>query len=174
MLKELKMKIGIMSDSHDNLVYTDAAIGLFNAEKIELMFHGGDFCSPFVVKKLFYASCPIRAVFGNNDGDKDIIRKLFVNEEKAEIENYALVESIGDKKIIIQHGHIPYFLDALIKSQQYDVIITGHTHKPEISTEGKSLVINPGTTAGYLAMNSTVVILDIETMKASIKELETL
>ena len=142
-----------MSDSHDNLTLVDAAIQLFNDQHVEFVFHAGDFCSPFAVKKLFYfEGGPLRAVVGNNDGEKEGIRNLFSQQDTAQIVTYALVETLDDKRIIMQPGHIPYFLESLIHSQEYDVIITGHTHKTEIKTEGKTLVVNPGTAAGLFPL----------------------
>jgi putative phosphoesterase len=49
-------------------------------------------------------------------------------------------------KLHMSHGHetgspSP---DTLVKRYSADVIIYGHTHKPLITTRGKTLVINPG------------------------------
>ncbi|HCL90984.1 MAG TPA: YfcE family phosphodiesterase, partial [Candidatus Atribacteria bacterium] len=41
------MKIGIISDTHDNLPKIKKAVGIFNREKVELVLHAGDFVSPF-------------------------------------------------------------------------------------------------------------------------------
>ena len=162
-----------MSDSHDNLTLIDAAIRLFNEQEVEFVFHAGDICSPFAVKKLFFFDGgPLRAVFGNNDGEKEGIRNLFNQQDNAQIATYSLVETLADKRIIMQHGHIPFFLEALVQNQQYDLVITGHTHKTEIRTINRTLVVNPGTTAGYLAINATIIILETDTKSTQLVELE--
>jgi len=47
----------------------------------------------------------------------------------------------------------------------------GHTDDLDIR-EGKTLVINPGETGGWLKERSTVVILDTDTMKPEVFDLE--
>jgi len=65
----------------------------------------------------------------------------------------------------------PGELDALIKSQIYDIVIYGHTHKPVIEKQGKTLVINPGECGGWLSGNSTIALADLDQMTAEIVEL---
>ena len=43
------MKIGVFSDSHDNVPMVKKAVELFNNEGVELVIHAGDFIAPFVV-----------------------------------------------------------------------------------------------------------------------------
>ena len=44
------MRIGVMSDSHDNLPMIRKAIRLFTDENAEAVLHAGDFIAPFAVK----------------------------------------------------------------------------------------------------------------------------
>lgn len=67
--------------------------------------------------------------------------------------------------------HQPKFLKALIASGKYDLIIYGHTHKVDIR-EGQPLVINPGECGGWLTGRRTVAIVDLETMKVEIYDLQ--
>ena len=59
-------------------------------------------------------------------------------------------------------------LEALAASGAYDVIIYGHTHHPEISRRGKTLVINPGEACGWITGQATVAILDLDKLKADL------
>ena len=43
------MKIGVLSDSHDNVHMVAKAVELFNDEGVVLVVHAGDFIAPFVV-----------------------------------------------------------------------------------------------------------------------------
>ena len=54
-------------------------------------------------------------------------------------------------------------LEKLVKSQEFDYVITGHTHHKEIKHEGKTILINPGETFGDLYGEATVAILETET-----------
>ena len=59
------MKIGIMSDSHDNMPAITSAVGLFNDIGVKLVIHGGDLISPFVSKPIKHLNAEFVAVFGN-------------------------------------------------------------------------------------------------------------
>ncbi|KUK61822.1 MAG: Phosphodiesterase [Methanoculleus marisnigri] len=44
------MRIGILSDTHDNLQMVDAAVRQLNREQVDLTLHAGDYVSPFVMR----------------------------------------------------------------------------------------------------------------------------
>ncbi len=64
------MRIGILSDTHDNLPMVEKAVARLNGLSPDLVLHAGDFVSPFVIPGLARLSCPCIGVFGNNDGDR--------------------------------------------------------------------------------------------------------
>ena len=64
------MKIGVLSDSHDNVPMVKKAVELFNSEGVELVIHAGDFIAPFVVAAMGDLKCRVVGVFGNNDGER--------------------------------------------------------------------------------------------------------
>ncbi len=140
------MKIGIISDTHDQINAIKKAVILLNEAKTELVFHCGDWVSPF---SLFYykdLNCPMKGLFGNNDGDK------FRHIERAKIygintsyEDRFISTKIDGRKIAIFHGDYEEIVDALLKSQMYDAVFHGHNHRKEIKTVGKTLSVNPGT-----------------------------
>jgi putative phosphoesterase len=148
--------IGIMSDSHDNLDAIRKAVNAFNHAEVDLVIHAGDMISPFTSKEIKKLNCEFKAVFGNNDGERDGLRHFFkgicYHNDFQELE-------IKGKRFVVIHGTNEDVVDALIKSEKYDVVIRGHTHKLEIK-EGKSLMINPGETCGYLSGEQTVLLLD--------------
>lgn len=148
--------IGIMSDSHDNLEAIKKAVNFFNQSEVELVLHAGDLISPFTAKEFKELKCGFKAVFGNNDGEKDGLRHFF--KDLCSLNSLIELE-VQKRKIAINHGTNESIVDALVKSRKYDVVIRGHTHKLGI-TEGKTMVINPGETCGYLSGEKTVVLLD--------------
>ena len=62
-------------------------------------------------------------------------------------------------------------MKALVESKRYDIVVRGHTHKPEIKKVGKTLVINPGEACGYLSGKRTIALLDLEKSKGEIFEI---
>jgi len=160
------MLIGIVADSHDNLPKLYKAVEIFNQRKVELVLHAGDFVSPFTGKPLGELKCPLKAVFGNNDGDKLLLKEKFRDIGEIYPDSYEL--EIEDKKLILVHKE--GLVESLAKSNLYAIIIYGHTHKPDIQ-EDQSLIINPGECGGWLSGKSTVAILDTEKMKAEVIDL---
>jgi uncharacterized protein len=162
--------IGIMGDSHDNIGAIKKAVEFFNAKDCDVIIHTGDIVSPFTIGYLKDLKGTLKAVFGNNPGDKINVTKK-IEEMGGEIA--PMIEfDYADKKIAVYHGDNPNLLDALVKSGKYDIVATGHTHTPEVTEDGNTLVINPGETCGYLTGVSTVALLDVAEMKSEIHKLD--
>ncbi|MBI5679760.1 MAG: metallophosphoesterase [Methanobacterium sp.] len=148
--------IGIMADSHDNLDAIRMAVDFFNKSNVSLVIHAGDLVSPFTAKEFKELNCEFKAVFGNNDGEKEGLRKNF--KDLFYLDSFIEFE-VQKKKFAVNHGTKEAIVDALVKSRKYDVVIRGHTHKLEIKKD-EALLINPGETCGYLSGQKTVVLLD--------------
>jgi len=158
------MKIGIISDTHDNLPQIKKAVKIFDQEKVELVLHAGDFVSPFTFLEFKNLNCPLKGVFGNNDGDKLYLREKF--KEIGEIYPAPYETNIDHKIIITLHEE--KLIDALAESQKYEVIIYGHTHRTDLRKIGKTLIINPGECGGWLTGKSTIALLDLENLEVKI------
>ena len=155
------MKIGIISDTHDNLNAISKAVKLFNDQEVEIVLHAGDFCSPFTLMILKELNCKLIGVFGNNDGDKLMLKKM----SDGNIFKSPHTINLDDKKVIISH-ELP--LEALIKSQYYDLIVYGHSHNVDSRIVDRTIVINPGECGGWLSGNSTVAICDLNEKRTDI------
>jgi len=159
------MQIGIISDTHDNVPMIKEAVRIFNEKKVGLVIHAGDYIAPFAVIPLRGLECQYVGVFGNNDGEKLGLNKI--SQGRLKVAPHSI--DLDGKKILILHEQGE--LAALIKSQIYDIVIYGHTHKPVIEKHGKTLVINPGECGGWLSGKSTIALADLDQMTAEIIEL---
>jgi len=158
------MKIGIIADTHDNLPQIKKAVEIFNQEKVELVLHAGDFVSPFTCLEFKNLNCPLKGVFGNNDGDKIYLQEKFKGIGELFPEPYKT--NINHKNIIMLH--LEKLIDALAESQKYEVIIYGHTHRTDLRKIGKTIIVNPGECGGWLSGKSTIALLDLEKLEAKI------
>ena len=61
------MRIGVVSDTHNNLKNIDKIISIFNKEKVGLVVHTGDIASANALEKFSSLVCPLIGVYGNND-----------------------------------------------------------------------------------------------------------
>jgi putative phosphoesterase len=146
------MKIGIISDTHDDIENVQQAIQIFNQNKVEYVIHAGDYIFPGIIKEFSKLNAKLIGVFGNNDGERNGILKSFIDingELKGEIGNI----EIDNIKFGIYHGTDNEIKERVISSKKYDVLICGHTHKREPNNFGKikkdnyndTLVLNPGS-----------------------------
>ncbi len=161
--------IGIMADTHDHVDAIVRAVNFFNDKAVTMVIHAGDLVSPFSAEPLKKLHSPVKYVFGNNERERERIRKKM---EGMDIEIGDCLEiDYKNVKIVVYHGENPVLLNALIQSKEYDVVVTAHSHMPEISQEDGVMVINPGEVCGHLTGRKTVAILDVEKMAAEIHEI---
>ncbi len=172
------MKIGIISDVHDNGPNLLKAIDVFKKKEVETIIHSGDWGSPGATW-LYMNNCNIKtiSVFGNND--KDLYR-FFTYKEKYGWDNLEYHGEFADldlegKKIAVYHGNVGEITEALVLSKKWEVVISGHNHVPKIEDIDGVLHINPGTInclrAGKIEENFTVAIYDSKENKAEIIKL---
>jgi uncharacterized protein len=143
------MKIGMISDTHDDLRSVDKAISIFNREKVSRVVHAGDFIFHGVVERFRkLESAKVIGVLGNNDGKKFGLDKMFQKiggelnkSDLAEIED----SDNKDMRIAVYHGTDEKLREATIQSEVYDLFIHGHTHIKRWAQKGKTLILNPGT-----------------------------
>ncbi|MGD1074823.1 MAG: metallophosphoesterase [Thermodesulfovibrionales bacterium] len=156
------MLIGIISDSHDDMVSIRKAVAILNAAAVSHVIHAGDITSPFTFEAFRELHCGISAIFGNNDGDK----LLFKERSKGSTHDQPLLATLQGKKIVVVHE--PDFVGAFAESGQFDIVIYGHTHRPDVRKAKDTLVINPGKVARLFKGESTLALLDLEKMEAEI------
>ncbi|HHT9110931.1 MAG TPA: metallophosphoesterase [Candidatus Brocadiaceae bacterium] len=156
------MKIGIVADTHDNIIAVQKAVQYFNTQNLNYVIHAGDYVAPFSLRGFTKLRAKFIGVFGNNDGE----RKGLLTVCK-DIHDPPFDIMLDNKHIIVTHT-----IDSLYKrSLEYtDIVIYAHTHIPEIKRE-RTLFINPGECGGWLYGKNTVAILDIETFHADIIDL---
>ena len=151
------MKIGIISDTHNDLDMIKKAVAIFKEQRVDLVVHAGDLTSPKVVE--LFRDLPCKFVLGNCDIDSEAI------SAKANELGFGCVENCcdftaGDKRILLFHGNdIPLFRKA-VASGKYDYIIKGHTQIFENYRSNTTRIINPGSI--YREDERTISILDTE------------
>ena len=165
------MLIGLISDTHDNLPMVDKAVRRLNEENVGLVLHAGDYVAGFVIPRFKELNAELIGVFGNNDGDHELLKKRFSENKRLQLRgNFAEITADG-LKIALLHGDDEELLEALINQESFDVVVHGHTHSTGIHRKGRTLVVNPGEVCGYLSGKSTLALLDTVKHEARIIEL---
>jgi len=161
------MKIGIILDTHDRLPFIDRAIRKMNEKEVDLVLHAGDYCAPFAAFRFKPLKAKMIGVFGNNDAEKELLRRNF-KDIGVEIRGRFAEIKVDGLKIALLHGEETELLNSLLNTRSYNVVIYGHTHQSEIRRKNGVLVINPGEACGYLSGKATIGLLDTSTLDAVI------
>ena len=161
------MRIGIFADTHDHLDNIRLAVARFNAEQVELVLFAGDLVSTIAIPPLRTLRAPIIACYGDNEGNKPGLQAGF-----------QLVGKLSEPPVLLTTDDGTRFVLAHMKRQlrdisnDYDVAVFGHTHKPHIERlDDGRLHINPGETSGWSFGKSTIVILETEQRTARVLDL---
>jgi putative phosphoesterase len=166
-----KMLVGLIADTHDCLPMVEEAVKRLNEENVGLVLHAGDYVAPFVIPKFKDLRAKLIGVFGNNDGDHELLRKRFSEYKGLEIRgNFAKI-MVDGLRIALLHGDDVELLNALIECESFDVVVHGHMHKAEVCWKGKTLIVSPGEVCGYLSGKSTVALFDTVKRETKIVEL---
>lgn len=122
-----KSLIGVISDTH-GLIRPESLRALRGAE---LIIHAGDIGKPEVIETL-KSIAPVVAIRGNNDKDK-WARKF---PETAVVE-------VGKVRIYVIHNIKEIKVDP--SAAGFQVVISGHSHRPSVLRRGGVLFLNPGS-----------------------------
>ena len=144
------MKYLIVSDIHGAIDSAEVVIDRFVEEKCDyilclgdILYHGPrndlpEFYKPKeVIKLLNEYSDKIIAIKGNCEAEVDqMVLNFKIND--------SLDMNINGLNCHLEHGH---HLDETLEGDysKYDVILYGHTHIPDNTFKGKTLLFNPGS-----------------------------
>jgi putative phosphoesterase len=150
------MKVGILSDTHDQLTRTIRAVAVLAAAGAEALVHCGDLTGPDIVHACSILPC--HYVLGNNDFDERALRAA------AEATGGVWLGAggeilLGGRRLGVTHGDRPSEFRRLLKAQP-DYLLSGHTHVPLWEPDEPTRQLNPG--ALHRAAAWTVALLDLE------------
>ena len=137
------MRLGILSDIHDNLWNLQPAIAFLNTEADALLCCG-DLCSPFVVDELKKFTGPVHIIFGNNDAD--LYRITRKSDSRVQVYGELFEAELGGRKIAA--NHFDYLARPIARSGLYDLVCFGHNHRISQEKFGNTLAVNPGPIMG--------------------------
>lgn len=149
------MLVGLLSDTHDRLDATIAAMRVLRAAGAEYFLHGGDVGGEQILDCL--SGNKAAFVWGNNDWDRRQLARYAQSIDVQCLDEFGELTLAG-KRFAITHGDDLKRLRRIQSAQDHDYLITGHTHQRHDLQVEKIRWINPG--ALYRAREKTVAILD--------------
>jgi putative phosphoesterase len=154
------MRIGVLSDTHNNVGNLLKALRLFRDEGITTLVHCGDMCNIATAQRM--SGFDVIYVNGNMDSSAAAVNDaLWFMNPNSETPGAVFSGEVGGVKIGVTHGHLPGRLDKLIKRGGHAFVFTGHTHRQRDEQIGKTRVINPGALGGARYGPRTVCIVDL-------------
>lgn len=151
------MRLGILSDTHDELERTRTAVELLRAEGAEALVHCGDLASPPILAAC--AVLPFYFTFGNHDADSVPALRQAAADSGAVCLGWGGVVELGGKRVGVTHGHMTIDVRRVL-AEGLDYLLSGHAHFASDSQIGSVRRINPG--ALHRADEFTVAVLDVE------------
>ncbi len=158
------MRIGVVSDTHNNLRNVHRIVDLFNEARIDRVVHTGDITQAKVLHALAGLEAPLYGVYGNNDQERASL------EEAAERHGITLVDppmrvTWHAQRIVVVHE--PHQL-SWVDGEVHEVALHGHTHLRRIEHTAGQLVFNPGESAGHMKGHNAIGILDLASLEPEI------
>jgi len=154
------MKIGILSDTHNNLENLRAALDLFGKENIDTIIHCGDLTELEIARAMpgFRVIC----VFGNGDFATGEMRAALLELNPENYAGMVFTGQIGGARIAATHGHLPGSVDELVHAGAYDYVFKGHSHQHKDETIGFTRLVNPGALGGLHREARHICIVDLD------------
>jgi putative phosphoesterase len=126
-----KLKIGILSDSHQKTDLHFEAVEHLCDMGAEYLLHAGDIMLEEHLQILKETGLPYTCVYGNND---TALISLHGQYNIFQEPHYFKIEEIKIKMM-----HLPYYM-----TPDADIVVSGHSHMFEASLQNETLFINPG------------------------------
>jgi len=158
------MRIGVVSDTHNNLKNIEKIIALFNEEEISLVIHTGDIANASSFEHFSKLKVDFIGVYGNNDRN-EIGLKEVADKYNFQFQEPPKIINLCNKNIAIFHepDQIKKFL---IENKKIDLVLHGHTHRYRNEIEHNILFYNPGESAGMQEGKNAIGIIDLLSLEA--------
>jgi putative phosphoesterase len=158
--------LAVCADIHDNIWVLARALPAM-ASAAHLLFCG-DFCAPFTLVQLAEGfPGPIHVVWGNNDGDRDLLT--------TQARRFSHVHLHGNRAEFTLEGvrigatHYPETAAGMAASGRFDLVCHGHDHQVRQERSGSCLLLNPGELMGRFG-RSTWAWVDLSGLAAVTRE----
>jgi putative phosphoesterase len=153
------MKIGILSDTHNDSATTRRALAEFRQRNVNTLFHCGDLTTADMVK--LFDGFDVRLVRGNMDRHSVKALKAAVAAQPGGrwLGKGDLVEVDG-KLIAVTHGDREDVFESLLFSEPH-YLLHGHTHRRRDERVGRTRIVNPGALGGVQYEARSICILDL-------------
>lgn len=158
------MRIGIVSDTHNNLRNVGRIVELFNAAGVDRVIHTGDITQAKTLEVFGRLNAPMYGVYGNNDQERASLEAA-IRHHGFEFRDPPFELTWHDRSIILVHD--PLEFDGAIGSH-HELALHGHTHLYRFETRNGQVFFNPGECAGHMEGFNAVGVMDLNDLSAEL------
>jgi hypothetical protein len=163
------MRIGLISDTHDDTKNLKAALRRLQREGLQHLIHCGDMTSSGTAELL--EGWPVIYVEGNMDREAGLVRQTLLQLGPENFVGVSFEGTIGPSRVAVTHGHLEDEVKRLLGADEFDYLLVGHTHRRRDERIGRTRVINPGALGGLQFESRSFGWLDLETGELTIIKL---
>ena len=159
------MRIGIVSDTHNNLKNVAKIVELFNASDVSRVIHTGDVTQAKTLDVFADLNAPMFGVYVNNDEERESLDAAIARHNFQFCEPPYTTVWHGRDIIVV---HDPLEFEGHL-SEHHELALHGHTHRYRLEDWGtQTIIFNPGECAGHMQGLNAIGIVDLTTLKTQI------
>ncbi|WP_135303477.1 metallophosphoesterase [Haloarcula amylovorans] len=150
----------VISDTHGTDGHRLEGETLAAVREADRVVHAGDFTTEVVLDAVESEAAALTAVYGNND----------TRAVRGRLTDVATL-SWAELTVLVAHGHehTETALGMLARQEDADVVVVGHSHRPEIAELDGRLLVNPGSYADPRRYEPAHAELDVEDGRLSVR-----
>jgi len=154
------MKIGVMSDTHDNLSNTISVLNTYRERGIDTIVHCGDLTSPEMVAH--FEGFRVILTIGNMDHTTGAVKKRLGKMRDDNFAGMVFKGKLGGVFIAATHSHLDGKILEMVREKKYKWIFHGHTHEKRDEVVQGVRIVNPGALGGLGREPRTFCIVDLD------------
>lgn len=158
------MRIGVVSDTHNNLRNVRRIVELFNAARVDRVVHTGDITQAKTLEVLAQLDAPMYGVFGNNDQERGALEAAIQRFGFSFRDPPYELDWHGQSIIVV---HDPLEFERAL-ADTHTLALHGHTHLYRHEERGGQVLFNPGECAGQMPGLNAIGIVDLDSLRTEV------
>ncbi len=158
------MRIGVVSDTHNNLNNVAKIVELFNDAGVDRVIHTGDITQAKTLDVFAHLHAPLYGVFGNNDQERESLERA-VSAHNFEFQDPPFEFTWHERRIVVVHDPLEF---EGVLAKHHELALHGHTHLYRLEHAAGQLVFNPGECAGHMAGYNAIGVVNLGDMQTEL------
>jgi putative phosphoesterase len=161
------MRIGVVSDTHNNLTNVARIVELLNEASVERVVHTGDITQAKTLEVLARLRAPLHGVYGNNDLEREALESAATRFDIA-LSDPPLELVWAERRLLVVHDprDFEHRLAATHGSADAPaVVLHGHDHRYRLEQRAETVIFNPGECAGHMQGRNAIGVVDLVSLE---------